>query len=58
VHIYAQTKAATEAVVSDIEKVISEFLMDKVLDQPQDQEHIAKLTNHQVMFDTLLLNMW
>ena len=49
VHIYARTKAATDAVVGDIEKVISEYLMDKVLDQSQDQAHIAKLTEHQVM---------
>jgi len=49
VHIYARTKASTDAVITDIEKVISEYLMDKVLDQPQDQQHIAKLTEQQVM---------
>jgi len=49
VHIYAKTKQATEAVVSGIEKVIKEYLVDKVLDQPQDQQHIAKLTEQQVM---------
>lgn len=60
-HIYARTKAATDAVVSDIEKVISEYLMDKVLDQPQDQQHIAKLTERQVMLSfiaCLLLNTY
>jgi len=48
IHIYARTRQATEAVVSEIEKVISEYLMDKVLDQPQDQQYIAKLTEQQV----------
>ena len=49
-HIYALTKAAIEAVIKDVEKAISEYLADKVLDQPLDQLHIAKLTDHQVMF--------
>lgn len=50
VHIYARTKEAIEAVISDIEKVIGEYLMDKVLDQPEDQQYIARLTEQQVMF--------
>jgi len=49
VHIYALSQKSTEAVVADIEKVIGEYLMDRVLDQPQDQEHIAKLTEQQVL---------
>jgi len=49
VHIYARTKEATDAVIGDIEKVIGEFLMDKVLDQPQDQQYIALLTQQQVI---------
>jgi len=49
VHIYAMSEQATKDVVSDIEKVINEYLMDKVLDQPQDQQHIAKLTEDEVI---------
>ena len=53
VHIYARTKESIDAVISDIEKVISEYLMDKVLDQPEDQQYIAKLTDQQVMLSCL-----
>jgi len=49
VHIYARTWEAIEAAINDIEKVISEYLMDKVLDQPEDQQYIARLTGQQVM---------
>ena len=49
VRIYAQTAAATDAVVKDIEKAIGEYLSDKVLDEPHHQQHIAKLTEQQVM---------
>ena len=49
VHIYARTKETREAVVKEIEKVIVEYLMDIVLDQTQDQQHIAKLTEQQVI---------
>ena len=49
VRIYAQTAAATDAVVKDIEKAIGEYLSDKVLDELHHQQHIAKLTEQQVM---------
>ena len=49
VRIYARTAAATDAVVKDIEKAIGEYLSDKVLDEPHHQQHIAKLTEQQVM---------
>jgi len=48
VHIYAMSKKATDAVIADIENVIGDYVIDKVLDQPKDQEYIAKLTDDQV----------
>ena len=48
VHIYAMSKKATDAVIADIENVIGEYVIDKVLDQPKDQEYIAKLNDDQV----------
>ena len=46
--IYALSKKAIDEVLKDIEEVIKEYIIDKVLNSQQDQENIAKLHPEQV----------
>ena len=46
--IYALSKKAIDDVLTDIEEVIKEYIIDKVLDSEKDQENIAKLNEAQV----------
>src|SRR5688572_7027826 len=46
--IYALSKKSIDDVLKDIEYLIREYITDKVLDSPQDQENIGKLKPQQV----------
>ena len=48
VHIYGLSKADIDKAIESIEKSISEFLIDKVMDDKKDQETISNLSNDQV----------
>lgn len=48
--IYALSKKTVENVLKDIEDIIKEYIVDKVLETPSDQENIKKLSHEQVSY--------
>lgn len=48
--IYALSKTTVENVLKDIEDIIKEYIVDKVLETPCDQENIEKLSHEQVSY--------